>query len=397
VTRTKRPPAGWLYLVSFVAVGLSLTLLGPALTHLREVTGSDKGEIAILFVTSSLGYLVGSLVSGRLYDKGFGHKAVAGGLIGLAVGELAIPHMSTVNGLAVVVALIGAFSACVDVGGNTLVVWLSRGNGSARLLNALHMCFGIGALLCPLLVNRSLVLTDGLGLAVGFIAVYSLIVAVLMLLHEAPTHTVDEAEEAISRIHIPARILLIVSFFFFLYVGVEIGFSQWLKTYAEGIELPGKDSPTYLNTLFFVCFTFGRFLAFVMAKRIRSGPMLFGSCLLTSLFVLVMALANGSPPVVWTMTALIGLTLAPQFATMIAYTEDHISLTGQATSWFISAAGLGGMALPYLIGQMLDESSGAMPIVVFGGSVAATGWLLVVRTALINHRGVPAELVHQPV
>jgi hypothetical protein len=34
---------------------------------------------------------------------------------------------------------------------------------------------------------------------------------------------------------------------------------------------------------------------------------------------------------------------------------------------------------------------------VFAGAVAATGWLFVVRTTLINHRGVPAELVQEPV
>jgi fucose permease len=113
--------------------------------------------------------------------------------------------------------------------------------------------------------------------------------------------------------------------------------------------------------------------------------------------LLIMALGNGNTALVWSMTALLGITLAPQFATMIAYTEDHIHLTGRATSWFVSAAGLGGLALPFSIGYLLDRSSGAMPVAVFAGAVATTGWLFVVRTALITHRGVPAELVQEPV
>src|SRR4051794_9455598 len=401
VMATRRPPAGWLYLASFIAIGMSLTMLGPSLTYLRERTGSTKGEIAILFVTSSIGYLVGSLLSGRLYDRGWGHRALAGGLVGLALSGLLVPHMSTVATLCIPFTMLGVFTGFVDVGGNTLVVWYSRGGESSRLLNALHLCFGIGALLCPLLVNRSLVDTDGLGLAVGVIAVYTLVIAAAVLLHETPDPLVetsfDAAGDRIATPQTPARILLIVGVFFFIYVGIELGFSGWLKTYAEGIHLPGVNSPTILNTLFFVFFTLGRLLAVVLAKRIHAGPMLFGSCALSALCALVMSIGDGSPFIVWSMTALMGITLAPQFATMIAYTEEHISLTGRSTSWFIAAAGFGGLSLPYLIGQMLDQSSGAMPVVVFVAATAATLWLFVVRTTLINHRGVPAELVHEHV
>jgi hypothetical protein len=57
-------------------------------------------------------------------------------------------------------------------------------------------------------------------------------------------------------------------------------------------------------------------------------------------------------------------------------------VSGRATSWFVSASGIGGLALPFLIGQLLDGSSGAMPIAVGCAAAAATGWLLVVRRAL---------------
>ena len=323
-----RPPVGWLYLATFIAVGLSLTFIGPSLTYLRERAGATKGEIGILFPASSIGYLAGSLISGRLYDRGFGHRAVAGGLIGLGAVSLLVPHVTTVAALSIVFAAIGAFSGCVDVGGNTLVVWHTRAEGSARLLNALHLFFGFGALASPLLVSRSLAWTGGLGFAVGTIAAYSLVVAAAVLFHDAPIHATDDVDAPMNQT--PARVLGVIGVFFFLYVGVEIGFSGWLKTYAEGIDLPGKDSPTWLNTLFFVGFTLGRFIAVLLAKRIRPGPMLVGSCALTSLLLLAMAIADGSPAAVWITTGLIGLAVAPQFATMIAYAEavsyTHLTL-----------------------------------------------------------------------
>lgn len=393
--RRIRPPTGWLYLATFISVGLALTLSGPSLTYLRDRAGVSKGDIGVLFPASSIGYLVGSLISGRLFDRGLGHRAVSGGLIGLGISALFIPHVTGVGALSLVFAFLGAFSSCVDVGGNTLVVWHSRGLGSSRLLNALHLFFGFGALLSPLLVNRSLAWTGGLGVAVGFLAVYSFVIAGIILLHESPTPT--RHNSASTGDQTPARVLGVIGVFFVLYVGVEIGFSGWITTYAEGIELPGANSATLLNTLFFVFFTLGRFIAVLIARRVRPGLMLVASCAVTAVLLLAMAVADGSPVAVWITTALIGLAVAPQFATMIAYAEDHIQLSGRATSWFVSAAGFGGIAMPFLIGKMLDRSSNAMPITVFVGAVAATGWVAVVRRSLIAHRAAPVRRVTESV
>lgn len=376
----RRPPSGGLYLAVFITVGLSLSLLGPALTYLRERANVSKGEIGVLFVAQAVGYLVGSLLSGRLYDRGYGHRAMAGALFGVAGSSLAIPHASSVALLAIPVALVGAFAACVDVGGNTLVVWHSRGSGSMRLLNALHLFFGIGALLSPGFVNRSLAWSNGLGLVTATIAAYATVMGILVLLHETPTHSSTTVEPDSPQT--PVRILAVIAVFFFLYVGVEVGFSGWLKTYAEGIRLPGRNSPTWLNTVFWLSFTLGRLFAVMLARHVRSGMMLAGSCALTVVLLVVMTIADGSPAMVWLTTPLIGIAVAPQFATMIAYAEERITLSGRATSWFVSASGLGGLALPFLIGTLLDGSSGAMPVAVFVGALATTAWLLVVRRTL---------------
>ncbi len=384
MSSTKRPPAGWLYLAAFITIGMAQQLLGPALTYLRGRTGSTKGEIAILFVASSIGYLVGSLSIGKMYDRGLGHRGVALGLFGIAGSVLLIPQTSTRLGLSIVFGLIAMFGGFIDVGGNTLVVWYARGSGSNRLLNALHLFFGFGALIAPVLVNRSLAWTDGLGLAAGVVAVYSVIIAVLVLAHAAPTHSADDEPQPVDIT--PRRVLAVIGVFFFLYVGIEVGFSGWIKTYAEGVHLPGGNAPTILNTLFFATFTLGRFLAVILAKRVTPGMMLVASCSLTSALLIVMIVANGSPAFVWITTALIGLAIAPQFATMIAFVEQHMALTGRATSWLVSAAGLGGLFLPYLIGQLLDDSSSAMPIVVFCGAVLASSWIAVVRRVLIAHQ-----------
>ena len=39
---------------------------------------------------------------------------------------------------------------------------------------------------------------------------------------------------------------------------------------------------------------------------------------------------------------------------MIGYAEAHLALSGAATSVFIGAAGLGGLVMPWTLGQLFD-------------------------------------------
>ncbi|HEX6656980.1 MAG TPA: hypothetical protein VF065_02790, partial [Ilumatobacter sp.] len=82
-----RPPAAHavdpapLYLTAFLVVGLSVSILGPALSELRDRSGSTLGAIGVLFVTQSFGYIAGSLGGGAALDRMHGHRLFAASLI----------------------------------------------------------------------------------------------------------------------------------------------------------------------------------------------------------------------------------------------------------------------------------------------------------------------------
>ena len=81
---------GFTYLASFVVLGLALTFVGPVLTTLRDQVGVSTATISVLFGAQSLGYLAGAVLGGRGYDLGFGHRLMAGSLVGAAVAFLVI-------------------------------------------------------------------------------------------------------------------------------------------------------------------------------------------------------------------------------------------------------------------------------------------------------------------
>ncbi len=57
------------YFATLIALGLASASLGPTLTGLAAQTNSDLSQVSYLFIARSLGYLLGALVVGRLYDR----------------------------------------------------------------------------------------------------------------------------------------------------------------------------------------------------------------------------------------------------------------------------------------------------------------------------------------
>ena len=57
------------YYAGFIVLGLIVAALGPTLPLLAAQTHSSLSQISILFTVNSLGYIGGSLLSGRMYDR----------------------------------------------------------------------------------------------------------------------------------------------------------------------------------------------------------------------------------------------------------------------------------------------------------------------------------------
>lgn len=72
-------------------MGLYPAIGGPALPSLAENTSSTFNQISLFFVLGSLGYLLGSYLGGRAYDRFSGHRIMAITLLVIAVSGAFIP------------------------------------------------------------------------------------------------------------------------------------------------------------------------------------------------------------------------------------------------------------------------------------------------------------------
>lgn len=345
----------WPYLVSFFAVGIAVTFAGPALSHLRDRVGTDDGGIALVFVGQSVAYMVGSFLGGRILDRGRGHQMWAACMI---VSLLAILVISQLRDLAAMVgafAVLGVAGGAGDVSGNTLVVW-SRPDSPGAMLNALHLFFALGALSSPLLTNRAIAWSHSLWPIVVPLALLAM-VSLAKLLTTTPPVKVDVVDASGAQANAPAARggqLLVLALFFFLYVMLEIGFANWIHSYVEQIGYGGANTATGVTAIFWVGFSIGRLASIWLAGRFSAGWMLAGSMTVALVASIALAAVNDGNAGLWIVTFLFGVSIAPQFASMVAYAGTHFTLSGAATSAFVAAAGLGGLVMPWSLGQLFD-------------------------------------------
>lgn len=345
------------YLLAFVLVGMCLSASGPSLGHLRDRAGVGIGVSGLLLGGQSLGYIIGSLLAGRFYDHGHGHavlvRAGAAALAGLAL--LSVLHQ--IWAMVAVLVVIGAAASMVDVGGNTLVVWSQPPQRVGSSLNALHLCFGLGALTTPLIVAGSIAVTGSLALVA--VAVGVVLAAVLWRLRGTTVPTRRDASHNELVDGASSRALTLVCVFFFVYVGAEVTFAGWLHTYGEEIGLGDRERASILVSVFWAGFVLGRIIAVWLAARVALGAMLVASCLLATVCAAVLGVGDGSPAIVWTMTALVGVFIGPQFATMMAFGDERLRLSGASTARIVASSGAGGLVLPVASGWLLDRRGAA--------------------------------------
>ena len=200
----------------------------------------------------------------------------------------------------------------------------------------LHLFFGIGALAAPLLVYAGLAVATRSGSAL------CLVLAAWSVTIPAPTRPVAAREEHTDT---TIALLALLGLFFTLYVGTELGFAGWIKTYGEEIEFTSL-AATWLTTVFWIGFTLGRAIASALAHRVTPLAILWVSCSATVGGALVLIIGGGATAPVWIGTVIMGAATAPQFPAMMNLAEQRIHVTGAATTWFVGGAGMGGSDLP---------------------------------------------------
>ncbi len=367
------------YYLSFIMLGLLTAAEGPALPGLAQNTSSTLDQISLIFVFGSLGYLLGSLFGGQAFDRLPGHRLIALTLLVIAICMGLVPLLRSLGLLLLVLFTLGMAKGALDAGCNTLLSWV-HGKKAGPFMNGLHFFFGLGASGAPLILARVFSATGGIQWVFWIFALASLPLAIWMwVLPEPPA---GEAPRESGKTPFPVLPVALLALALLLYVGSEVGYGNWIYTYALTLGLGTTITSAYLTSAFWGTFTLGRLLGIWVSARARAATILFVDLLGCIASLGLILLWQDSSAALWAGTIGLGLFMASIFPTILMLAGERMRVSGAMTGWFLAGAGIGGMLLPWGIGQaFVRVAAGAMPFLVLATVIAN---LLVILLFLVR-------------
>lgn len=330
----------------FLLTGIGTTLLGcilPALSVAWHLNDSSTGFLlAAQFAGSSCGALcVQSRLSATIL-RGYLLMVVGALSIALCHGHFAAPLFFSF-GLGMGIAMTAT---------SMLVARMCSGR-RATALSLLNASWGLGAVLCPLLVTlwEHRWSCTSIFLAMGAVTAFSLLLL-------AWNHSfLSQFRDAFTSTHsMQAKLALLVplGLFAFLYVGVEASISSWMMSYVHRLRISSLLIAPIATSSFWIALLVGRAMAPVLLKWISESKLLT----LSLLFVLasnVLLLMSYTSAMSITSSMLAGLMLAPIFplclSRVLAVTDRPAE-----SRWVFAVSGLGGSVLPWMTGQIAAAS-----------------------------------------
>ena len=340
------------YFLTFVSLGAIAAVWGPTLPGLAEHTTSPLSQVSILLSAYPLGRLLGFLIGGHLYDRTAGHLVMGIALLFASALLAIVPLVPWLAALVIVLLLLGTCVGALDVGGNTLLMWV-HGQRVGPFMNGLHFCFGVGALIAPAIIAQLIQVSGDIVWGYWALALLALPAAAMLLSQASPSPQKVQDDGAPAAID-PLLVFLIASFFFF-FIGAEFSFGSWIFSYVVHLNLGSEATAAVLNSLYWGAIALGRLLAALASVRVGPAAILrtaLVGCLLSMALIL---LWPASHLVIWISTFGIGLAMGPLFPCILAFAGKRMAITGRVTSLFFIGVSLGAMSLPWFIGQVFES------------------------------------------
>jgi fucose permease len=379
--------------VAYVLIGWT-GLLAPSLirsieTDLRQTDTA----IGFFYFVYGLAYAAGSFGGGFATER-LGRQRVLTTAVGLhGLGVLALGIVGAWPAFVASALPAGLAAGGIDGGINGLILDLFR-TRRGRALNSLHLFFGVGAFIAPLVIGRLVDLGvpwRWLYLATGLLALPLAALFWYMRLphgrHDSDSATVVDGAVVDRRIlliwPIPALALAIGT-----YVASEVGVSNWLVRFLS-------QAPIVLATgslsLFWAGLALGRLVSARIADRFDHVRFTTTWALVTGA-VLVGAVLVPSLPVSIAGFALVGFAMGPIFPMIMAIGGERFPERSAAVGGLLTtAAVVGGVIYPAIMGPLSDTVG--LTVAMFGTALLA----LVCGVCLYAARGERSASREHPV
>jgi MFS transporter, FHS family, glucose/mannose:H+ symporter len=320
-----------------ILVGVASTMLGPLMPGFESRWRLDDAHGGVLFIAQFLTSVVAATMVAPIARRIGYWGLYAAGLAVAALGVAACATASwgvTVAGVCVFGAGLGVAIPAANFG-----VAAAAPGESARRVLWLNLFWSVGAVTAPVLVAALK------GSFLPALAASFGVMAVWVALRGS-----GHRPGAAARRELPQ---LLVALMLFLYVGSESSIAGWVSSYAT--RSPGSEALwAVLPSVFWGAILAGRLIAPNILHRVTPSALAPWS-LAASLGGAALLLAGWGPLALLAGTAICGLGFGPIFPVVVASYADRTG-GGSPSGLIFCAAGLGGAAIPPLVGYLSTES-----------------------------------------
>jgi fucose permease len=308
-------------------------------------------------------------------NKPRGNRFLAVQLFFLSLMAAALPLAGTLFALFAVSLLVGLAQGAIEVGGNTGIVKL-HGAKSGPWMTGLHLAFGAGAIISPLLISGFLHYASSARPAFWLLAALALFAGIFAF-RLPDTDSMKRASSSAFR-KAPLLTAALSAFFVFTVAG-QLGFTGWIYSYALEAGLESKTSAGILTSLYWGALTFGRLCGVLCLTRTGTRRLLSFASVGSALCVAVFLLFPQSRWALWITALFLGLFQAPLLPAALTLAGEQKILSGFTAGVFTASTSLGGMVFPPLIGKLMQTAGlPALPAVITATQALALLFILAV-------------------
>ena len=183
--------------------------------------------------------------------------------------------------------------------------------------------------------------------------------------------------------------LLVLIFLFYMFVvGGERAYGKFLFSYALESELKlNQDQAAWLNSVYWICFTAARFIAFIVSRWVPIHIMLFVQVFGTLASAIGLNVFHNKVIPFWVLTSTMGFFKSPLFPSCLGWANRYMEISSMTIMCVNVGSSAGGMIVQWLTGYMFEYYGPRSFVFILGGYSLMICILFIIMHVVTTRQG----------
>ncbi|MBT3318318.1 MAG: MFS transporter [Clostridia bacterium] len=342
----------------FLFLGICLSMLQRIVSEIGSSFALSNTSVGTIITMVFVGYLISPILTGELTDK-IGRKKVLLIAFSVLIGGLALVLLvDSVVAVGAGFFIIGMSFAVLELSMSSMLTDMHP-NDAGKILNLSRVFFAVGTVSGPfiamLLINTTGKWVYSMLFALVLITVlFAIFLKLSFPQTKYPNQTITKHDApSLTLGLLKNKVVLVLCVSMIMYLAIEAGITFYVSRYIDSITDNAVFSTLTLS-VFWLCMAIGRFASTLYkkdpVKLVASIAVL--ACIGLAVCLLVSGLAISIVSF-----GIMGLGCSAMFPTLLAIGKNNFpKYTNTIFGILLSAAGIGGIIQPLIMGAVADSS-----------------------------------------